>query len=133
MPTVFTPDDVLQHLSGGGADSTQEAPSLVDHVGSPNGTITLVSFAGCELVLKYNFFFDGIDLIALLDTPFGEKKLGQATLNRQHPSARIGGSFYGFKAEVEIEFDFETKILRLRGTLCAPRVGCKQGHVTIHV
>lgn len=63
----------------------------------------------------------------------GKVRIAGVDLNPNHPTAKIGGSALGFKAEATLTYDFSTSVLTIQATGCAPFVGCKTGSTQIHL
>ena len=57
--------------------------------------------------------------------------LGSCTLTLQNPSCTVGGSVDGFKAELTLTLGTNPLSITIKGTLCAPFVGCKSFEKTI--
>ncbi|WP_375515392.1 hypothetical protein [uncultured Nostoc sp.] len=122
MVLTIYKEDILPYI----VDSEKSLSARAVAVG---GCITVLSL----IKLCYNVTNDSITGSAELDTPLGKIPLGSFDLNPQHPTATIGGGAFGFKAEVEISFDFNTDVLKICGKVCAPFAGCKSGCTSIHV
>lgn len=52
-------------------------------------------------------------------------KIGEGTINPQHPCVTIGGGVFGFKAEVTICLDPAKKQVTYEIELCVPFLPCK--------
>ncbi|MEA2839936.1 MAG: hypothetical protein QOF41_1266 [Methylobacteriaceae bacterium] len=144
MPITSTKEDLLPDIKyeieppanfapSQAMEMAPPADSLAAKVSSTGGSITLIGAFGCSLVLHYIISGSGIDLTLQLRTPVGSKTLGHAVLNAQHPTITLGGSISSFKAQVKLSFDVHKLNLSAEATICVPFLGCKRGHVQVHI
>lgn len=132
-------EDILPHIDttdAGSAVAFAQEPAegtLEARTAVSDSCITLFSIAGASIKVCYAISGDNITITAVLDTPIGNITLGKAVLNAQHPKITLGGSIGSFKAEVTVEYDVATSVLKISGKICAPFVGCKSGGTSIHL
>ncbi|CCI26948.1 MULTISPECIES: hypothetical protein [Microcystis] len=135
MQVTTTQADLLPHISteqGVPQAATMEVPtSATVAQEAVSGSYTFFGFLEVDYSLSISPPQIKVDLFI---NALGQKiRIAGVDLNPNHPTAKIGGSALGFKAEVELSFDFNTYILTIKATGCAPFVGCKTGSTTIHL
>jgi hypothetical protein len=121
MPVTYFKEDILPQIV---SPESLEAKAV-----AISGSITLLGV----IQLSWDISGDSISVSATLTTPLGNVNLGSVTLDPQHTTAQLGGGLLGFKAEVDLTFDYSQLILQITATACAPFAGCKQGSTTITV
>ncbi len=58
--------------------------------------------------------------------------IGKVDITPEHPTARLGGSFAGFTAELDISVDFSARTITIEGKVGAPFIGTKSFKKTFH-
>jgi|688.fasta_scaffold878249_1 hypothetical protein len=133
---------------------TTSASDLLPHIALNEGTSSPINLSTAAVAANtalegvsgsYTFFtYLEVDYSLSISPPdvkvdlfinaLGQKiRIAGADLNPNNPTAKIGGSILGFKAEVVLTFDFNTYNLTIQATGCAPFAGCKTGSTTIHL
>lgn len=110
MPVTSAPVDALVHLPEG-----HLAPAATQQYCN--------SFSLGPITLQY-CVDSSIPQVTFNVTLLGGN-IGSGVLNAQHPSATLGGSIAGFKAEVTLTADFQAEQVTYAITLCTPFGGCK--------
>ena len=138
MQVTTTQNDLLAHIP-----TNEGMPDTVNLVTLSEAQATTSSLEGVSGSYKF-FGFLEVDYalsitppqvkVDLLIDALGKKvRIAGVDLNPNHPTAKIGGSAFGFKAEVVLSFDFTTHILKIEATGCVPIIGCKKGSTQIHL
>lgn len=108
----------------------QDELSVEDVATSLNGCIALIG----PLELCYQVSGNSIDIKADINVPLlGKVTIGEATIDPSHPKVTIGGSVIGYKAEVNVTFDFATFNLEACATYCAPEGKCDQSCASVRI
>lgn len=140
MQVTTTQTDLLSHIP-----TNEGVPESANIVTSSIATSTETTSFAEGVSGSYTFFgFLEVDYSLSISPPqvkvdvfinaLGQKiRIAGVDLNPNNPTAKIGGSALGFKAEVELAFDFNTYILKITATGCAPFVGCKSGSTSVHL
>lgn len=107
--------------------------ALEARVASTSGSVTIISYHGCSLVLSYSISGSAINVSVVIKTPIGSATIFQKSLNLSNPSFTFSGSKFGFKFSVTVSFNFSTLMLTAKGTVCVPILGCKSGEISVHL
>ena len=99
--------------------------TLMARVASPLGCISVLG----PLDVCYSVKENEIDLSAQL----AGVTIGQCNLTLTNPQCSVGGSIGPITAQVTFAFDFSTDVLQITAQVCFPFIGCKTGHISIHI
>ncbi|MBD2565261.1 MULTISPECIES: hypothetical protein [Nostoc] len=117
MPVKFSQDDIIPHIS------LAEESTLERQVTSLGGCISFLS------VLQVCYEISGNEIKVTLNLL--SVKIGEATLNRDHPTVKLGGSVNAIGAEVTFTFDISALSLEICGKV-KYIVSSQQGCTTIN-
>jgi len=141
MKVTTTSIDVLPHIvtnEGRPSQVNFMLPAVTATNATPATTMDAVSgsytfFGFLEVDYSLSIFPPEVQLDLYINA-LGEKvRIAGVDLNPNNPTATIGGSALGFKAELTATFNFDTDILTLQAKGCVPVIGCKSGSTQIHL
>jgi hypothetical protein len=101
--------------------SAAQTQELLNNI---KGSITL--FGVLKISWDIDISIPQVVITVSIVTPFGTKTIGSITLNPQHPTLTIGGSFLGFTVKATFTLDTKQKVVTYDLTFSGPGIGNHQ-------